>query len=254
MSSISSQLIATKNEFNQALSTQKGSELDKESFLLLLVTQFQNQDPLNPMEDKEFVAQLAQYSSLEQLMNLNTGMATLTEASAQSQMINATSYIGKSVDAAGKSISKVTEGDISTISTYRYAIGETSVGGTVFVYDANSQLVNSYTLGAQQAGTYDFAWDGQSYAGPAPDGVYNVVVNCKNAAGDTLQYDAVVSGRVAGITQQDNETLLTLSDGRTISLAGVRRVTEPVTVSNASSQNGTGSNTGSDTGSDTTNG
>ena len=71
MSSITQALNQTNNEFNSALSKQKGSNMDKDSFMLLLVTQFKYQDPLNPMEDKEFIAQLAQFSSLEQLMNLN---------------------------------------------------------------------------------------------------------------------------------------------------------------------------------------
>ena len=69
MSSITQALNQTNNEFNAALSKQKGSNLDKDSFKLLLVTQFKYQDPLNPMEDKEFIAQMAQFSSLEQLMN-----------------------------------------------------------------------------------------------------------------------------------------------------------------------------------------
>lgn len=78
MSSVNQALNATNNEFNQALSKQKGSTLDKDSFLLLLVTQFKYQDPLNPMDDKEFIAQMAQFSSLEQLMNLNTSMEGLS--------------------------------------------------------------------------------------------------------------------------------------------------------------------------------
>ena len=51
------------------------SELNKDTFLKLLVTQMQNQDPLNPMEDREFISQMAQFSSLEQMQNLNTNMA-----------------------------------------------------------------------------------------------------------------------------------------------------------------------------------
>lgn len=95
MSSITQALNQANNEFNSALSKQKGSNMDKDSFMLLLVTQFKYQDPLNPMEDKEFIAQLAQFSSLEQLMNLNTSMEGLTDATNNQQMINATSYIGK---------------------------------------------------------------------------------------------------------------------------------------------------------------
>lgn len=243
MSSISSALVNTSNEFNQALSKQKGSALDKDAFMLLLVTQFKYQDPLNPMEDKDFIAQLSQFSSLEQLMNLNTSMAGLTTATQQQQMINATSYIGKNVDATGTSISKKTDttAGTETVSNFRYAIGEAMTGGTIFVYDSNNQFVNSYTAGAQQAGTYDFVWDGKTSTGTsAADGVYRIVLNFKNADGAAMKYDAVVSGRVTGALTQDSTTYLTLDDGRTISLANVRRVTEQTTTS---SGNGTAAGT-----------
>ena len=92
MANVKSILTQTQNEFNQAVSNNSTSsdELGKEQFLQLLVTQLQNQDPLNPMEDQEFIAQMAQFSSLEQLMNLNTSMEGLTDATNNQQMFSAT--------------------------------------------------------------------------------------------------------------------------------------------------------------------
>lgn len=87
---------ATGTSNSSGTSTQKSnSELGKDDFLKLLVTQLQKQDPLNPMEDKDFIAQMAQFTSLEQMKNMNTSM----------QVTQATSYIGKQVkwtDEAGK--------------------------------------------------------------------------------------------------------------------------------------------------------
>ena len=106
-SSISSAITQANNEFNTVVGQQNsGANLDKNAFMLLLVTQFKYQDPLNPMDDKEFVSQMAQFSSLEQLINLNTSMTSLTTATNNEQMINATSYIGKEVTISGNSIGK----------------------------------------------------------------------------------------------------------------------------------------------------
>ena len=229
MSSIVNSMVNTSNEFNQALSKQKGSALDKDAFMLLLVTQFKYQDPLNPMEDKEFIAQLAQFSSLEQLMNMNDSMKGLTDATLSGQMINATSYIGKNVDATGTNVSKTTDKDNKvSVSTFRYAIGETAVTGTINIYDGSGGLVNSYTMPSQMKGTYPFEWDGKGISGAyAPDGVYRIVPLFTNAEGKNIQYDAVVDGRVNGVITENGMTYLTLEDGRNVALANVRRVTEP---------------------------
>lgn len=72
---------------NAAVSSNTNSELGKDDFLKLLVTQLQYQDPMNPMEDKEFIAQMAQFTSLEQMKNMNASV----------QITQATSFIGKQV-------------------------------------------------------------------------------------------------------------------------------------------------------------
>jgi flagellar basal-body rod modification protein FlgD len=69
------------------------TELGKDDFLKLLITQLTHQDPLNPMEDKEFISQMAQFSSLEQLTNLNAGLESMTNFA----MTNAVNYIGRTV-------------------------------------------------------------------------------------------------------------------------------------------------------------
>ncbi|WP_397537515.1 flagellar hook assembly protein FlgD [Rummeliibacillus pycnus] len=74
------------------------SSLDKDAFLKLLVTQLQNQDPTSPMDDKEFIAQMAQFSSLEQMQNVAKSVDTLSEISKQSQLMQYNNFIGKSVN------------------------------------------------------------------------------------------------------------------------------------------------------------
>lgn len=75
---------------NNSAEKKKGNDLDKDAFLRLLTTQLSHQDPLNPMEDREFIAQLAQFSSLEQMQNLNNQMTDLNKnmVSASEEMLD----------------------------------------------------------------------------------------------------------------------------------------------------------------------
>ena len=237
MSAITSAITQTNNEFNQALSQQKGSTLDKDSFMLLLVTQFKYQDPLNPMDDKEFISQMAQFSSLEQMMNLNTSMDNMVDATNNQQMINATSYIGKQVSVTGNTIGKVTDGATgqTSVSAFRYAFGDNVVKGTLTVRDANGNTIYSEDLAGKQAGTtFEFNWDGNTGAGlPAPDGVYTVSLSAFNAAGEAVLSDQVVDATVTGVINQDGVVYLGMDGGQLLALANVRQVTQPKVVSSA---------------------
>lgn len=84
------------NYQNQAKQT-GSSTLGKDDFLKILMTQLQNQDPLNPMQDKDFVAQMATFSSLEQMTNLNSSMDSFIKSVEQNQFMQASSMIGKTV-------------------------------------------------------------------------------------------------------------------------------------------------------------
>lgn len=231
MSSITSAVTQANNEFNQALAKQKGSTMDKESFLLLLVTQFKYQDPLNPMEDKEFISQLAQFSSLEQMMNMNEGMEKLTTATNNQQMVNATSYIGKLVSVTGNTIGKTTDGATgeTSISTFRYAFGDNVVKGTLTIRDASGNTIYTEDLAGKQAGTtFEFNWSGLNGAGQvAPDGVYTVALAAYNAKGEAVLSDQVVDATVTGVVNQNGTVMLGMDGGQLMELANVRQVTTP---------------------------
>lgn len=249
MSSITQALNQTNNEFNAALSKQKGSNLDKDSFMLLLVTQFKYQDPLNPMEDKEFIAQMAQFSSLEQLMNLNTSMEDLTTATNNQQMINATSYIGKLVSVSGNTIGKATTTNAegkkeTTISTFRYAFGDNVVKGTLSVKDANGNTVYTEDLAGKQAGTtFEFNWNGKmGNLLDAPDGVYTVSLAAFNAKGEAVLSDQVVDATVTGVVNNEGTVYLGMDGGQLLALANVRQVTTPKVKETTEDTTGDGGN------------
>lgn len=73
------------------------SELGKDAFLQLLITQLQHQDPTNPMDDREFISQMAQFSSLEQMQNMTKAMESLLASQQQTQLMNYSTFIGKEI-------------------------------------------------------------------------------------------------------------------------------------------------------------
>lgn len=235
------------NEFSQALSSKEssGSDLDKESFLLLLVTQFQYQDPLNPMEDTEFIAQMAQFSSLEQMMNINETMEGITEAVNNQSMFNATSYIGKYVTTSGNVIGKTSssttgaDGEVSTTSTitpYYYTFNGDVSKATIQVFDTNTnQVVYTEQLGGMSQyngdGTlavYKFSWNGMNSAGQlAADGTYKVTVTGEDSSGNpVLVGTQLVADKVTDVLRNGTEIMLRLQGGQYMSLGDVEQVSE----------------------------
>ena len=105
------------------------SEMEKEAFLKLLVTQLRHQDPTRPMEDKEFVSQMAQYSSLEQMRNLNNEMKNLIQSSSSSQAFN---LLGKEVDAIIPETKTRIRGEVSSVffqeGQIMLRVGNTAIG------------------------------------------------------------------------------------------------------------------------------
>jgi flagellar basal-body rod modification protein FlgD len=138
-----------------------GDELGKNEFLELLVTQLNNQDPLSPQENGEFIAQLAQFSTVEGIETLNSSMNSLVGGFQSSQALQASSLVGRSV------IVPTTVAQVDTQSTFKGSMNLPyySPNAYVNVYDSAGAVVNRVNLGAQQAGSVSFMWDGTDSSG-----------------------------------------------------------------------------------------
>ncbi len=204
-------------------SSTASSALDKDDFLQLLVTQLQHQDPLNPLDDKEFIAQLAQFSSLEQMNNVASGITAINETLAKQDSLSAANYIGKSVVADGNTISKLDSG----ITPVYFTLNDAASKVTVNVYDQNNNIVSTQTLNSMQAGEYNFSWDGLDYNGEAAsNGKYSVYFSAEKADGSAALVDTEVTGVIVGISREGDGTSFTLSDGRTVSFDDITMVTQ----------------------------
>jgi len=156
-------------------------DLGKNEFLQLLVAQLQNQDPINPMEGTEFAAQLAQFNSVEQLINVNTGIAELSQA--QQVMSNglnnslASSLAGKTVKVFGNQVSVGDNGstDISI------KLNQLASDVEILVRDANGTVVSTDNLQNLGEGEHQWSWNGKTDDGRrVPEGTYTIEVNARN--------------------------------------------------------------------------
>jgi flagellar basal-body rod modification protein FlgD len=200
------------------------SSLDQDAFLTILVAQLTHQDPLNPMEDTEMTSQLAQFSSLEQLTNINKGITNLNDSMSQNDMLAAVSFIGKEVKAEGYKVS-LSEGNASTIY---YGFGETVSKIMMNIYDAEGAIVRTVELGSKDAGTYQYTWDGKDENGELlPDGQYGVGILGEDVGGDYVMVQTEISGRVDAVVTENGTQYQRLSDGRFISFLNIKEVVDP---------------------------
>ncbi|MBE9544151.1 MAG: flagellar hook assembly protein FlgD, partial [Proteobacteria bacterium] len=153
-------------------------EMDRDAFLNLLITQLQNQDPLNPTDSTEFTAQLAQFSSLEQLGNVNDNLKQLQNFQASINNSQAVSLIGKEIMANGNSF-QLTDGRPAGCD---FEIDENAAVVVVSIYDHTGEFVTSFEGQNLSAGQQTLYWDGTDKNGnPAAPGNYTFEVMAADA-------------------------------------------------------------------------
>lgn len=192
-----------------------GTVMGKEDFLKMLLAQLQNQDPLNPMDDTQFASQLAQYSSLEQLMNLNTSMDTSINANYYlSQSINntlAATLIGKEVKLNGSSFQN--DGQANTTLGYNLSTAASNV--TVKIYNESGALVKTIENAPKNSGDNKLIWDFTDNDGNSvPQGKYSFQVEPKDVDSNLLSYSTYVLGKIDGVKFTENGTMLVVNGGQ----------------------------------------
>ena len=141
-------------------------------FLNLLVTQLQNQDPLNPQDSAEFASQLAQFTSLEQMIQMNDSLQSVAHYQASMNNMSSISLIGKEVTVADGNMILKTNGQCGAVN---YVLEEDMAHLQVKVTDENGEVIyTSPDQGPLAVGNHSFVWDGRNDAGETmPDGKYN---------------------------------------------------------------------------------
>jgi flagellar basal-body rod modification protein FlgD len=202
----------------------KDNELGQTAFLELMITQMNNQDPLSPQDNTEFIAQLAQFSSVEGLERLNTSFEDFSGNFMSNQALQASSLVGRSVTVPTDT-TYLAEGGIISGSVN---LPQSSANTQVSIYDSSGALVGQVPLGAREAGETVFRFDGQYMevdgeltnwsAGEEPiaPGEYTFEVNA-TVDGKTESIATSLSANVNSVTLADDGGII-------LNLAGVGAV------------------------------
>ncbi|HKS13300.1 MAG TPA: flagellar hook assembly protein FlgD [Pseudomonas sp.] len=198
------------------------SALGKDAFLQLLVTQMQNQNPLEPQDNGEFVAQLAQFSSLEGITSLNDSVNSITSSLGSSQALQASSLVGRSV---------VVQNDTAVVDTTKSFTGSVVVpqsidSASVVVKDASGNTVKTIEMGSQAAGNAQFIWDGTNAKGEAVDPGSYTFTATTTVDGESLQMNTLLPAAVTSVTisQTGGEMMLNLAGLGQVALSKVQTI------------------------------
>ena len=217
-------LKTTTDAANEVLTAKSGTSaaMGQKDFLTLFTTQLKCQDPLDPVKNEAFVAQLAQFSQLEATTSMDQTLKNYVESMAGERMMSSTSMIGKTVSVPDAPAiitpgGKPVQGFVSL---------PTGAEGVKFeVFNDKGQTVTSQIMGSQPIGDMPWAWDGTGESGAQmPAGNYSFKATVISQ-GKTSNPSVNVLSVVTGVNQQADKTvMLEVAGGKSVKLTDVRRI------------------------------
>ncbi|MFV0627343.1 MAG: flagellar hook assembly protein FlgD [Alphaproteobacteria bacterium] len=217
---------------------------DMNTFLKLLTTQLQYQDPLDPMDTAEFTNQLVQYSAVEQQIQTNSKLDNLVTLNISNLAAQAVSYIDKVVQVLGD-VMPLENG----VAKATYTLDKNVTNSVIMVKDMDGTVV--YTEeGRKDAGTYDFEWDGKDKDGnQLEDGAYQIVVTTNVASGETdANVVTTIFGKVTGIASDESTIYVGLGDSVTSQLGDILTIRNDSYFDKKTTNSDTDMDTSTDTG------
>lgn len=200
----------------------KDALMGKQDFLMLLVAQLQNQDPLNPSDPTEFTAQLAQFSSLEQLFTLNESMENLVTSNANADRFTTLNTIGK--DAAYHSSSFNFTGEPVEIG-YQLDGEASKVTLSLQHNGVTMATINGEEL---SSASHYFSWDGVLQNGQAaPTGKYEITIQAKSASEESVGVAPLIKSEVTGVDLNGEYGGVLITKAGEIAFSSILGVYEP---------------------------
>jgi flagellar basal-body rod modification protein FlgD len=190
-----------------------------DTFLQLLTTQLQNQDPTSPMDTNEFTQQLVEYSQVEQQIDTNTNLQTLITQGTSQSGAYATSYLGKTVTVSGGK-GALTNGE----ATWNYNLGAQAASTLLTITNASGQTVYNGT-GSTAQGNNSFSWNGEDNNGnQQPDGSYTLNVVAADSSGAAITSTVTSTGQVSEVDMSSGTPQLVIGSME-VGLSGISNVT-----------------------------
>lgn len=194
--------------------------LNQNDFLKLMTAQMQNQDPFNPVDNTQMVAQMAQFSSLAGISEMNTTMKAISDKLGATSSSDAMGYVGNTVLTEGSTAYGRTGGGIAG----SVELAGAASGVNVTISDANGAALRTLALGPQAKGTVGYDWDGKDAAGAdAGSGPFTVSINAQNN-GTTVAATGLVWAPVQSVSTTTGSTILTLPGIGEVPVSAVRQI------------------------------
>lgn len=212
-------IIGTTSGTSAATNSAQNLAQNFDTFLTLLTTQLQNQDPLEPMSSQEFTQQLVQFSSVEQSIATNKNLESLLSLSRSTIATNAVSYLGHDATALSAS-NGLKDGN----AQWSYVLDQDVKNVTLTITDAAGKLV--FVAGDQpvSTGEHNFTWDGKDNSGKAlPDGIYTLRASALDGEDVPFNPTAFIKGKVESMSLENDEPSLVIN-GVTVKLSDIRDV------------------------------
>ncbi|MBI5409062.1 MAG: flagellar biosynthesis protein FlgD [Nitrospirae bacterium] len=193
-----------------------GKTLGKEDFMNLLIKQLSYQDPLNPMDSTQFTSQLTQFSSLEELNNINGTLEDVLAFQHSMQNAAVANMIGRTVKVEGNAA------QLTDTANINYELSKDAASVKITIYDGSGKVAASKELTSQSQGENVFVWDGKDALGnQMPQGTYTYEIEAKDASGGAVSVLTNSSGVVTGVSFKEGMAYLELNNGKKINLSEI---------------------------------
>lgn len=216
---------STENTSGFGLTNASQKALDRDAFLRLLVEQLKNQDPLKPQDNTQFIAELAQFSNLEQAQGINDRLDLLAIQSRGQSNAQVMSMLGQQVTVKG---SIVTVSGNGTGAPINFTLADSTEKTVVSIKNQAGDTIRTLNVGAHKAGLVQMQWDGRDDTGLVqPQGSYQISVRATDDQGATVNADMTTTSTIKGISYATGYPVLQLANGATAPVSDLVRVDSP---------------------------